>query len=75
MSYRKVLYFQPEQYHDSQYDFCSHGNPIDKCEACDWELEQNGGIDKCLNCGKYKSGNSLNKDQVCKAGCVNPNEY
>lgn len=32
-------------------------------------------IDKCLNCGRYKASDSLNKDQVCKVRCTNPNEY
>lgn len=49
------------------------------CENCsdetDNEIEANGGLDKCLNCGKYKYGNQLNKDQVCKIGCRNPQEY
>jgi hypothetical protein len=51
----------------------------DTCEQCarimDAAIEADGGIDKCLNCGRYKSGNSLNKDQVCKISCRNPNEY
>lgn len=32
-------------------------------------------IDKCLNCGRYKSAAQLTNDQVCRAECVNPNEY
>jgi len=55
--------------------FCQHGYPHYECEECDAVLEADGGIDKCLNCGRYKSGNQLNADQVCKAGCINPNEY
>jgi hypothetical protein len=58
---------------------CRHGvyysSNCGECEQEDWEIEQSGGIDKCLNCGRYKSGNQLNQDQVCKIGCVNPNEY
>ena len=56
-------------------EFCRHGNLYSECDECDAEIEQAGGIDKCLNCGRYKSGNQLNRDQVCKAGCTNPNEY
>jgi hypothetical protein len=56
---------------------CYHG--FFDCEQCqkqeDELIEANGGIDKCMNCGKYKYGNQLNKDQVCKIGCRNPMEY
>lgn len=54
---------------------CKHGIEGDNCPDCDDEIESAGGIDKCLNCGRYKSGNSLTKDQVCKIPCQNPNEY
>lgn len=54
---------------------CRHMNPYDECDECDAIIEENGGIDKCLNCGRYKSGNQLNRDQVCIKGCRNPNEY
>jgi hypothetical protein len=61
------------------YQTCPHGiyNGYwgGYCEACDIEEEKNGGIDKCLNCGRYKWGNQLNKNQCCKTGCINPNEY
>lgn len=55
--------------------WCRHGCDAGECEACDDEIEAEGGIDKCLNCGRYKSGNQLNRDQVCKIPCRNPNEY
>jgi hypothetical protein len=45
------------------------------CSKCDEYEEQRGGIDKCLNCGRYKWGDELNKDQVCIKPCRNPNEY
>ena len=55
---------------------CHHGfAPASECEDCDAEINEDGGMDKCLNCGRYKTGNQLNADQVCKRGCVNPNEY
>ena len=58
---------------------CGHGYDIDsncpECNILDDEIESSGGIDKCLNCGRYKSGNQLNKDQICSKGCQNPNEY
>ena len=62
------------------YAICGHG--VYKgyvgvyCKECDKEEEQHGGIDKCMNCGGYKWSDSLTyPDQVCKKGCVNPNEY
>lgn len=62
--------------HDDYFDNqCHHGNSYSDCDECDAEINEAGGIDKCLNCGRYKSGNQLNKDQVCKLGCRNPNEY
>lgn len=58
---------------------CGHGYDISsqcpECEAQDDWIESEGGLDQCLNCGKYKTGNQLNRDQVCSKGCVNPNEY
>ena len=53
---------------------CMHGMG-DNCDDCDAILEACGGTDKCLNCGRYKAGSKLNKDQMCKAGCINPAEY
>ena len=55
--------------------FCHHGFVADECDECDAILEENGGIDKCLNCGRYKSGNQLDEWQVCRVKCHNPNEY
>lgn len=60
---------------DSSDSFCRHGYKYDQCDECDAIIEADGGIDKCLNCGRYKSGNQLNENQCCKRGCVNPNEY
>lgn len=61
----------PFDYEDSN-DFCRHGYKHYDCAECDADCED---IDKCLNCGRYKSSQQLNADQVCKKGCVNPNEY
>lgn len=68
--------------HDDEEDYfdfldrsCHHGNIASECSDCDEEINEQGGIDKCMNCGRYKFGNQLNRDQVCKKGCVNPNEY
>jgi len=55
--------------------FCHHGYLADECDECDAILEANGGVDKCLNCGRYKAGKQLNRWQCCARGCVNPNEY
>ena len=44
-------------------------------ELCDAQAEENGGIDKCMNCGKYKYGNQLNAFQVCIRACRNSAEY
>jgi hypothetical protein len=39
-------------------------------------IESRGGIDKCMNCGRYKFNDELNYDpQVCKIPCRNPREY
>lgn len=61
---------------DSDYwrYICRHGNYGGECDFCDEEISDRGGIDKCLNCGRYKYGDSLNSDQVCKIPCRNPNE-
>lgn len=49
------------------------------CEQCsklnDELVESNGGIDKCMNCGRYKYGNELDENQVCIRRCKNPNEW
>lgn len=61
------------------YATCEHG--VYKglvggfCSACDAYEESRGGLDKCLNCGRYTWGDELGADQTCKKGCVNPNEY
>lgn len=64
--------FDFSEYEDS---FCRHGYRYDDCPECDAIEQENGGIDKCLNCGKYKWGKDLNSSQCCSKGCVNPNEY
>ena len=51
---------------------CRHNNLSHECDKCDEEL---GDIDKCLNCGRYKSSSQLDENQVCRIRCVNPNEY
>ena len=59
-------------------DFCSHGFRHGKCDECDREDDyeySRGGLDKCLNCGKYKYGDQLSEDQTCIIPCRNPNEY
>lgn len=60
---------------DDFKDFCHHGNEYSNCDECDAKIEENGGIDKCLNCGRYKYGKQLNAFQVCIKACQNPNEY
>lgn len=60
---------------DDDDDSCSHGNQRGDCDQCDAAIEARGGIDKCLNCGRYKYGDQLSQHQVCASGCVNPNEY
>lgn len=77
--------------HNKQYDYdddlpnddglfstpilCHHNNEVDHCRECDKEMDAMGGIEKCLNCGRIKYGNQLDKDQVCIRPCTNPNEY
>ena len=59
-------YIPPEN-EDEIDDFI---NSIDKI------INSRGGIDKCMCCGKYKYNDQLTyPGQVCKSGCVNPNEY
>lgn len=53
-------------------DWCRHGYHFDDCDECNDDCMD---IDKCLNCGRYKSGSQLDKWQCCIKGCVNPNEY
>lgn len=57
------------------WKLCEHGNRSGECTACDAYEESMGGIDKCLNCGRYQWGKKLNKDQCCIKQCRNPNEY
>lgn len=62
---------------DYSYRACHHGYiPAHECEQCDAAIEARGGIDKCMNCGKYKYNDQLSyPGQTCLSGCVNPNEY
>lgn len=64
---------------DDEYDdtpiICHHRNLLADCRECDKEMDEQGGIEKCLNCGRIKYGNQLDKDQVCITSCRNPNEY
>jgi len=53
---------------------CRHHN-VGECDECDVEIGDVWDIDKCLNCGRYKASSQLNESQVCKRGCINPNEY
>lgn len=58
--------------------FCVHGYVEGDCVQCDQEddyTNKRGGIDKCLNCGRYMYGDMLTRDQVCATPCRNPNEY
>lgn len=70
-----MLRFHPRQdYETEEYDSytpytCRHGIE-GECEECD-DMD----IDKCLNCGRYRASTSLDRFQVCKNGCRNPNEY
>lgn len=55
---------------------CHHGNSYSDCDECDEEINARGGIDKCMNCGKYMYNDSLTyPGQTCIKGCRNPNEY
>lgn len=69
--------FEQQMYNDNYYEplICHHGREMANCEKCDEETEARGGLDKCLNCGRYKYGDQLNEDQVCIKPCKNPNEY
>lgn len=61
---------------DWDMNTCHHGYyPAGECRKCDAEIDAMGGIDKCLNCGSYKYGNELDKNQCCIKPCRNPNEY
>lgn len=64
---------------DDEDYVCYHGFCSDTCNLCrtaeDELIEANGGIDKCMNCGKYKYNKEFNKDQVYIKPCRNPMEY
>jgi len=64
---------------DDGINICRHNQISHLCKQCEAEFQEladvNGGIEKCLNCGKIKWGDQLNEHQVCSKGCVNPNEY
>lgn len=71
------LYIDDNDWED--YATCHHG--IYKgyvggfCNDCDKEEEERGGLDKCLNCGRYCYGDQLNEHQIHIKPCKNPNEY
>jgi len=46
----------PYDYDEYEYDdnSCHHGNAYSDCDECDAEIEEQGGIDKCMNCGRYR---------------------
>jgi hypothetical protein len=65
-------YYESDDFWDSLDDFRSQ----EEIDAEDEYIESRGGIDKCMNCGKYKYNDELSyPDQTCIKGCVNPNEY
>lgn len=85
--FQDSIFDEEEDFGDSSYScyrchqfnfICADGRD-DICINCaadeDAEIEANGGIDKCLNCGRYKHGNQLNQYQCCIKGCTNPNEF
>ena len=66
------IYYESDEFWDSLDDFRSQ---VD-IDAEDEYIESRGGIDKCMNCGKYKYNDELSyPGQTCIKGCVNPNEY
>jgi len=69
----------PDDYDDGDEMLCRHNQISHQCKICEAEFDEladtMGGIEKCLNCGRIKWGNQLNKDQVCIKPCRNPNEY
>lgn len=62
---------------EDDYDYAgdTYKSPAEQ-EAEDDYIESRGGIDKCMNCGKYMYNDQLNySPQVCKIPCKNPREY
>lgn len=57
-------------YAEGRDDICA-----DCAETEDEEINSRGGIDKCLNCGRYMYGDQLDNNQCCVRGCRNPNEF
>lgn len=75
-------YESPDYLDDNSADYstCEHG--IYKgllggyCDACDKYEESRGGLDQCLQCGRYCWADQLDEHQVHKHGkCRNPAEY
>lgn len=63
-----VDHFDDGEYEDL-YNYIDHEAEADY-------IESRGGIDKCMNCGRYKFNDQLNySPQVCKIPCKNPQEY
>ena len=57
-----------------EYD--DYAELVDNEDELDDYINSRGGIDKCMNCGKYRYNDELNySPQVCMRGCKNPNEY
>lgn len=63
-----------DDYGEIDSRFCRHGYLHAQCQACE-DVEDDCDVDKCLNCGRYRASTSLDRYQVCKSGCRNPNEY
>lgn len=73
-----AIYFEyDDSFNDDPRDdyFQNYKSQEEQDEEDDY-INSRGGIDKCMNCGKYMYNDSLTyPGQVCIKGCVNPNEY
>lgn len=68
----------PRTYEDASDDFDElYSSSYDyEDEYVEEYIDSRGGIDKCMNCGRYKYNDELSyPGQTCIKGCVNPNEY
>jgi hypothetical protein len=62
-------------YPNGSFKFIEWNKGWDNAEI-DRHQQEDEDIDKCMNCGRYKASSTLTyPDQVCRKGCVNPNEY
>lgn len=79
MSYRSSYRESEDDFDSPIPGFCEHGYRDGRdCLACNETedyIDSRGGIDKCMNCGKYMYNDKMTRDQVCKIPCHNPNEY